>query len=112
MEANGGMGVPTPIQQVMTQPVLTIIPADSCTIGVVEEQNGVTGETYRDLILLHPHTGQQFNVRFFNREKAQQVGRGLIRDTPKDERGEPLRTPLRDMARKLAEDAKEGSDDE
>lgn len=63
---------------------------------MVEETNQITGQTYRELVLLHQTSGTQFNVRFHDRERARMVGRSLIKETPKDERGVKSPTPLRD----------------
>jgi hypothetical protein len=103
MEMNGGAVPETP--QVALQPIATTIPTDSCSLGVVEERDPLTGRSYRDLVVLYPN-GFQYNLRFFDLERARQIGRALIKHTPQDERGVGARTPLQDMARKLAEEGK------
>lgn len=70
---------------------------------MVEETNAVTGQTYRELVLLHQASGTQFSIRFNDRERARQIGRALIKETPKDNRGEAPKTPLKDAMREWSE---------
>lgn len=104
METNGH-GLPPGIAQVPVMPIITTMPTDSCSVGVLEETEATTGRTYRELVVIHPN-GTQINLRFYNLERARQVGRALVKSTPKDERGEKIPTPLRDSMRQYTEGSK------
>lgn len=102
MNANGG--TPDPFGNTIGGvPIVHIIPGDACQTAIVEETNGVTGQTYRELVLLHQESGTQFSIRFNDRERARQIGRALIKDTPKDQRGVVSPTPLRDSLQAFIE---------
>jgi hypothetical protein len=108
MSANSQPIPETPTVQL--QPIVTTIITESCSLGVSEETDPLSGRTYRDLVIGYPN-GLQYNIRFYDEHRRKLIGRGLLKATPKDERGVSSPSPLQDLARRLAEEnAREGAE--
>lgn len=96
-------------QLMQVMPIVTSLVTDGCAVEVAEERDPLTGQSYKELIVSHL-TGHQYRMRFYDKERARQVGRALIKQTAHEDRTDvKAPTPLRDSMRALAA---EGDGDE